>query len=293
MPYQIHPSHDLEKGLKEILIVSLEDARKVLSITQGLHKEQFKQARKALKKARAVLRLFQEVIPREKFEEEDLNLKNIARVFRDVRDAHVTEDVFQKFLKEVSGQVEKNSFIEIQEFLVRQSQKTVREVFSDESSLRDALSQIKAAQERIPLIKVKGDVWSSIIEGIQHTYSDCRDYYRLCLESKTGPDWIGWRKGVKYLRVELDFVNGFLDEKTKNWNRKLHELSDLLGRNQDLLLITEEIEENQRHLKNEKALAGFLAISKEYRKALRKTARKLGEELFEQSAKEFSQGWGA
>jgi len=175
---------------------------------------------------------------------------------------------------------------------VRESQKTVQEVFSDESSLRDALAKIKAAQERIPLIKVKGDVWSSVLEGIQHTYSDCRDYYRLCLESKTSPDWIGWRKVVKYLRVELDFVNGFLDEKTKNWNRQLHELSDLLGRNQDLLLITKEIEVHQKLLKDETALAAFLSISKEYRKALRKAARKLGEELFEQSPKEFSKGWG-
>jgi len=53
------------------------------------------------------------VIPREKFEEEDFNLKNIARVFRDVRDAHVTEEVFQRFLEEVSDQVPKNAFTEI------------------------------------------------------------------------------------------------------------------------------------------------------------------------------------
>lgn len=288
MSYQIHPRQDLEKSLKEILTANLEDALKVLSISQGLHKERFKQARKALKKSRAILRLFKEVIESDKFEEEDLNLKEIARAFRDVRDAHVTEDVFQRFLKEVSVQGEKNTFSEIQSFLVSTSRQTVEKVFSDETSLRNALAQIKAAQERIPLIKVKGEVWGAVVAGVQHTYADCRDYSRVCLESKTPSDWIGWRKSVKYLRVELDFLNAFLSDEMKAWNRQLHDLSDLLGRNQDLLLITQEIEENQKVFKDEKALNGFLSISKEYRKNLRKIARKLGEKLFEQNPKGFA-----
>lgn len=293
MSYQIHPRQDLEKSLKEILTASLEDALKVLSISQGLHKERFKRARKALKKSRAILRLFKEGIEAERFEEEDLNLKNIAKVFRDVRDAHVTEEVFQKFLKEISGQTPKNAFSEIQNFLVKESQKTVQEVFSNESLLRDALAQIKAAQERIPLIKVKGEVWASVVEGIRHSYSDCRDFYQVCLDSKAQSDWIGWRKSVKYLRVELDFANGFLNDQIKNWNRELHELSDLLGRNQDLLLITQEIENNKKQLKDDKALASFISVSKEYRKGLRKAARKFGEKLFQQSSKDFIRGLGA
>jgi len=287
MSYQITKNEPIETSLKNILVSGIKDAASVLSLSQGLHREQFKQARKSLKKARAVLFLLRGSISDEKFAKEEKSLRSLSRTFRDVRDAHVTEEVFQKLLDDHQKSFKLEEIHEIKLFLVEESKRTVEKVFKQEKKLREAIELLQAAMERIPEIKVKGDVWESIDESLRSIYHECLELNHYCQETDDEEMFIEWRKAVKFLRVELDFFLAGLSPETKKWNRSLHELSDVLGEFQDLTMIQEQLDENRKEIKNKKALELILSLIKEKKKALRKNARLIGKEVFSEKPKSF------
>jgi len=92
---------------------------------------------------------------------------------------------------------------------------------------------------------------------------------------------------VKFLRVELDFFIEALSPDIKKWNQDLHTLSDVLGEYQDLALIEDQIQECEKSIENKKALHKFEKLLHERKKVLRKTARKLGREIFTSKPKAF------
>jgi len=162
MPYTVSKSEPIESSLKTILVSGIKDAANVLSLSQGLHREQFKQARKSLKKARAVLYLLRDSISESKFSEEEKNLKKLSRTFRDVRDAHVTEEVLTALAKAHQKELNKEEWAEIMQALVAESKKTVEKVFQEEKKLKEAIALLQAAMERIAEVKIKGSPWNSI-----------------------------------------------------------------------------------------------------------------------------------
>ena len=287
MPYTVSKSEPIESSLKTILVSGIKDAANVLSLSQGLHREQFKQARKSLKKARAVLYLLRDSISESKFLEEEKNLKKLSRTFRDVRDAHVTEEVLTALAKAHQKELNKEEWAEIMQALVAESKKTVEKVFQEEKKLKEAIALLQAAMERIPEVKIKGSPWNSIEECLRATFLECFEYSEACQDTQEEEYFFAWRKAVKFLRVELDFFIEALSPDIKKWNQDLHTLSDVLGEYQDLALIEDQIQECEKSIENKKALHKFEKLLHERKKILRKTARKLGREIFTSKPKAF------
>ena len=287
MPYTVSKTEPIESSLKIILVSGIKDAANVLSLSQGLHREQFKQARKSLKKARAVLYLLRDSISESKFSEEEKNLKNLSRTFRDVRDAHVTEEVFMAFSKAHQKELDKEEWAELMQALVAESKKTVERVFQEEKKLREAIALLQAAMERIPEIKIKGSPWSSIEECLRTTFLECFEYSEACQDTQEEEYFVAWRKAVKFLRVELDFFIEALNPEIKKWNQELHTLSDALGEYQDLTLIEEQIQACEKSIQSKKAFQKLEKLLHERKKNLRKTTRKLGREIFNTKPKAF------
>ncbi|NBW99538.1 CHAD domain-containing protein [bacterium] len=287
MPYTVSKSEPIESSLKTILVSGIKDAANVLSLSQGLHREQFKQARKSLKKARAVLYLLRDSISESKFSEEEKNLKKLSRTFRDVRDAHVTEEVFMAFSKAHQKELTQQEWAEIMQVLVSESKKTVEKVFQEQKKLKDAIGLLNAAMERIPEIKIKGSPWNSIEECLRSTFLECFEYSEVCQDTHEEECFVAWRKAVKFLRVELDFFIEALSPEIKKWNQELHTLSDTLGEYQDLTLIESQIQDCEQSIQSKKALHHLEKLLHERKKNLRKTARKLGREIFASKPKAF------
>ncbi|NBX77502.1 MAG: CHAD domain-containing protein [Proteobacteria bacterium] len=287
MPYTVSKSEPIESSLKTILVSGIKDAANVLSLSQGLHREQFKQARKSLKKARAVLYLLRDSISESKFSEEEKNLRKLSRTFRDVRDAHITEEVFMAFSKTHQKELSQEDWAEIMQALVAESKKTVETVFQEEKKLKEAIALLQAAMERIPEIKIKGSPWDSIEECLRSTFLECFEYSEACRDTHEEEYFVAWRKAVKFLRLEIDFFIEALSPEIKKWNQELHVLSDTLGEYQDLTLIEDQIQDCEESIKNKKALNKLGKLIHERKKNLRKIARKIGSEIFTYKPKAF------
>ena len=288
MPYQLTKNEPIETSLKNILISGIKDAASVLSLKRGLHREQFKQARKSLKKARAVLFLLRGSISEERFGEEEKNLRALSATFREVREAHVTEEVFQKLCRDNKNKSREEDLKEINDFLIRKSNETVEQIFQKEKKLKEAIALLTAAMERIPEIKIKRDVWESIEEGIRSIYIECSELKDFCQDSDDVGAFIDWRKAVKFLRIELDFFKDGLSTEIEKWNRRLHELSDCLGEFQDLTMIQDQLEEGKKEIRNKKSLDEVVQMIKSRKKSLKKIAREIGREVFSQKPKAFT-----
>jgi CHAD domain-containing protein len=287
MSYLIPLQSDLSAAVRKIIITGLKEALSILSISRGLDQEQFKKARKALKKVRGMLHLVRDSIDNEKFLEEEKNLKDLSRVFRDVRDAIVIGEALEKARKLTKDDFDAKEFKDVKSALLTYGEKTIEKVFENEKDLRTAIADLQAAIERIPELKIKDTIWDSIEQGLKSAYRDCFEYFQLCDDSNKKEDWIKWRKYCNFLVVELDFFSEFLSSELKTWHQGLHSLSEILGTHQDLILVEEKTKELKNQLESVQSGRNFLDRSAEIRDKLRKEARKNAARLFVKSPKEF------
>jgi CHAD domain-containing protein len=287
MPYAMPKNMNVESAIKQMMIAEFKEALSVLSLSQGLHKEQFKQARKSLKRVRAALRLIRDSIPKSIFEREDETIRRIAKAFRDVRDAHVTEEVVQKLLESSKQDTKGEDFNEIRKQLFRYSQTTVQNVFSKESSLRRAIADLQAALERVDELVVDEEHWESLQTGLKDSYREVYDAASEVNEDPSDKAFVRWRKDVKYLRIHLDFLANFLSKELKEWNRELHRLSDSLGEYQDLVMLREIIESDPKEFGEKKVLKRFFEVIEQRQKVLSKECRDLGKALLSEPPKAF------
>lgn len=285
MPIILARGEDTVHELRKALTAHLKEAFDSLSISSGLQPEKFKPARKAVKRARAVLKLVETGIKAHWYEAEDEFLKRVARVFRDVRDIQVVSETFEKIVRNSMNVTQGNSFKPIRERILELSKETFSQTKMNEKKLRNALADLQAALERIDEFHLKGEPWSVIREGLRQTYRECIDDYASATETKDADGYIEWRRSVKFLRLQLDYLAEFLTREMREYNSKLHSLSDLLGEYQDLLLLDEVLTEEKSRIAE--GVKEFGKLIGERMKEIRKLVRGIGEELFSETPKSF------
>lgn len=287
MSYAFNRNEDIATSIRKAIGSSLNEAIQSLPISKGIHKEQFKKARKAVKRARAAIRLFEHGLKGNWVDREEDILRSVSRVFRDVRDMSVAEEVFDKVLKVSKDKHPVATFDSVRRHLSKVCKETEENTLKEEKRLRTAIADLQIAAERVDEIKVKGDSWSHVFEGLRDTYRDCCDAFENTEASRSDGAYIDWRRAVKFLRLQLDFLAEFLTSEMKAFNSNLHPLSDLLGEYQDILLIQETIKEDKSAYGEKETVRAVLDMLEDRMKHIGKEARKLGEDFFDLTPKDF------
>lgn len=283
----INPKSDIKQAIKSVLFDELKSAAKVLSLSQGLDKERFKEARKSLKRVRAVLSLIKESISKKTFKEEENTVKELSRTFRDVRNACVIDEALLKLLASNSSKIDSREAKEIKAVLTAHIQHSINTTFKDNDKLRAALGELQAALERIPNIEISHKLPKSIETGLRDSYCEAFEDFQVCEDANSSNDWISWRQSVNFLTITLDIFRLFLSKDFLQWNESLRELSNLLGEHQDLLFLEDEAKEVKKLFENRRALRVLMELSEERRKDLRKQAKKEAAKLFVKTPKDF------
>lgn len=279
----------LNDQFRQTLTSEIKKAAKAISLSRGIQKEQFKEARKSLKRVRSVLRLLRDSISEDQFKSEERHIKDLSKAFRPVRNACVTEEVLTKLLVAHKTLIAPADAKEILAVLGAHTQNILLAAFNEDKTLRSTLGDLQAALERIPRLEIKGSLKESAIQGIKRSYRANWEDFESCHESNFPEIWVSWRKNINFLATEVDLVKGHLTGEIRDWNEKVHQLSDCLGEHQDLLFLEEEAAEIKSLFENRKLFKSLIELSIERRKELRKQVRKEAKHLFLASPKEFIQ----
>lgn len=297
-------SEPLSAGLQRVTVEQFDRSIELLEhgvdVDAAVH-----EARKAMKRLRAVLRLVRSEIGEKAYRTENVILRDTARLLAPLRDGQVMAASVGRLRDGFAGQLAPDALAELEESLWRRHQLRHDRTLSDEALFPVVIGTLRAARSRYAAWPIEGagttdpygrkpipNRYRSIGPGLSRTYGRGRREMDLAANEPTAHHFHQWRKRVKYLRHQVEVLDPLWPEMMSAYARSLDDLGELLGDEHDLAVLVELLATDRSLTASpaEVALAGALA---EYRRRyLQQAALVLGARVYAESADRFTKRVG-
>ena len=269
MAFELRREESLRKGLRRIVQEQLQGA---LEQAQQLARDEaIHDARKRLKRVRALLQLVRPVVGKPLYRNEDHALRDVARPLSELRDAKVLIETIESVSQD-------DALASVRQEL------TDRKCSLDERNPLDAAAaSIQAALGRVSAWTDVPNRWASVGKGLKRTYRQARRAYRDALRKPTVEQRHEWRKQAKYLRYQLETLRPLRPELLEELAKQAEKLGDLLGNDHNLALLRQTLPSVSGHGDHEEVLA----VIDRRRDELLQESCELAKRFFRDSPKKF------
>lgn len=210
---------------------------------EGVH-----EVRKEIKRMRAIFRLTRDSLGRDEHRRIAKIMRLAAKPLAASRDARVTQRAFASL---VGGKARR--FANLQAALEAHGRHAERS-FEDQESAALARFILKKAGRQLDKVKLNRTGWAEINACLKRSYTRGRDA-GLLARRKPAPDHFHeWRKQVKNLWYQLDFLCPRWPGMTKAMLEGLEQLGEQLGGEHDLFLLEEFAQEHRVYRQETEAL---------------------------------------
>lgn len=279
----------MEEAVRGALRGQLDEAAEVLRDAGGsgtpAFDEAVHEARKSLKRARAVLRLLRPGLGKKAVRTETQALAATARRLAAARDARILHDTLERLAAAAEGGVERAAVQAAQEARRGQGVPHVPDEARD-----TVLSELGAACERVPGLKLDGSVRRTVHRGLTRLLRQIRAAYATASSSPSAEHFHALRKRCK----DFFYVCKLLADASPNLVgpllKDLDRLGELLGEEHDLALLGEQIHARPDEWGGSDGAAELLRLTARERLRLQDEARPLCERLIVLSPGRFGAG---
>jgi CHAD domain-containing protein len=287
--YRIKGSESAAAAVVRIAQTRLDDALEHLG--DGLEKDAptaVHEARKDLKKARAVLRLVREPLGKDRYRRDNARLREASAALARTRDATVKIDTLEALSERYGGDLPHGS-----EALRRdlEHERRAAAAGADESG-SDLAAAAQRARDLITEARDEIDGWTFpksgfklLAAGLERSYR--RGYKRFAdvRDDPTPENVHEWRKRAKDLWYDLRLLRGTWPTVIGPAADQAHELSDLLGDHHDLAVLSEDLDARPGFDGDEAVAIQSLIEARQ--EELLEAAVPIGERLYAESPRAF------
>jgi CHAD domain-containing protein len=191
-------------------------------------------ARKAIKRARATLRLLRPALGARRFAREDHCLRRAARGLGGLRDADVliaTLDALRAERSDVSHSLQRALSAHLQSQRVRARRKAGRKIAPVQRAL-------EAIETRVRAWPARSDATEDLVGGAARLYSKGRRAYKAARAGKCSDEALhACRKQAKYVWHAFELLSEVHPARLDALAKRAHDLADWLGDDHDLALL--------------------------------------------------------
>jgi CHAD domain-containing protein len=270
---------------REALLAQL--AKAVDGMEQDTHSDvAIHDIRKELKRARASLRLLRACIGTAQYRKDNALIRDAARPLTPVRDAKVLLNAFERIRKDgmPDGGAFGAQFHKLLDDQRREAHRRLRpaEIQGSARALRDIERRAARISDRKLSMPDSG--------GLKRAYKSGRRALAQAERERTDDHLHEWRKQTKYLANQLEIIVPFGPKRFRKSHKQARRLSDQLGDDHDLALLTEQI---YRHAKGGHApgqddkVQDLVSSLSRQRKRLQGKAFELGRRLYGERARRY------
>jgi CHAD domain-containing protein len=242
------------------------------------------EARKALKKARAALRLLRPGLEPAAYRAENALLRDAGRSLAPLRDTTALRDVLDALRERKAGDRRVAVLARLATGLQVEEKRFATEPAAREAALASSLRLLKqslARAERPDFADIGG---KPLAKGMRRIYRKAREALAGARASRTPEALHEWRKQTKYLLNAIAMVDGAQKGRMKKTVRRAEKLADRLGDAHDLDLLAARARRRARDFRSLEALIG------KRRAKLEKRAFALGRRLYKRRPKRYLKG---
>lgn len=229
--YRLERRESVPEGIRRMACEQLEGAVRSLQRARG-RDEAIHDARKRLKKTRALLRLAR---PRSSavYGEENARLRDIGLALSGFRDAAVVIETFDALRARFPARFAAASLVRVRRSLARQKTEIERSA-GIQQMLAKIVSQLAAAARRVNRWPLTGDGFAAIGPGLQRTCRAGRKAMQTARRHPTPENFHEWRKRVKAHWYHLRLLEPLWTDELKSREAALKRLEDGLGADHNL-----------------------------------------------------------
>jgi CHAD domain-containing protein len=288
--FELRWDESLSKGIRRITRKQLQDAQEqVARKSHGSRDEAVHEARKCLKKVRAILRLIRPAIGERHYRRENTLFRDGARPLTEVRDAKILVETVDKITKRFADRARSQSFAVVRKQLMKHQREVRKRVLEEENAFATVETVIREALERLDDWSTVPDRWSEIGKGVEQVYQQARQAFA---DAETNPSMKKlheWRKSVKYLRYQLEILRVLWPAMMEPFVSQADHLGELLGDDHDLAVLRQMLTHDPERFGSPQALERLVALIDRRRQELEEEANFLGYRFFQDSPKDFAQ----
>ena len=285
MSYNFGPDEGVQEAALRVAREQLDTAIHALRV--GIDSdpvEAVHNARKAVKKERALLRLLTGALSSNQRSCENEALRAAARALSGARDAEVQLQTLDELRARFAGQLPLSTVAAVRAHLEHE-RRAGRRRPAESTAGADAVEGLAAVRARVGDWGLKADGWPAIESGLTRIYRRGHRAFRsVCAEPST--DHVHeWRRRVKDLWYALRLLEPVCGPSVRGQAKEAHKLADLLGDDHDLAVLHGRLERLDDLVA---ADVGELLRLIDYRRGeLQEEAVHVGERLYVETPKRF------
>lgn len=276
-PSSLHDPIELRAQLAGAFHDAVAEARAAVGEVETHSSRAVHETRKALRRARAVLALISDALPKSERRAVRRALQEARRSLSTVRDHAVAP-------KALGEQALGEDDRETARRVVDNAAAAIPAVAEIKQLIAEAAARAAAQAEAIETALPPEVTWDSVLRGIGDVYGQARRARRLAKGSR---QWFHtWRRRSKELVYQLDFIARHAGPRTLAIRAELDGIADTMGGAVDLLMVREFVATHGQGLARDAVehLRRTLEIQLDEQMKL---ARKAGGDVFELKAKKF------
>ncbi len=201
--------------------------------------ESIHEARKCVKRIRAVLRLIRDDIGSDKYRKENFFFRDINRNMSDIRSITVNIETLAKLDSDDS--LDYKTLIG---HFTGLKQKIIYKLCVEENRQAETLEMLRRGRKRTGRILIKNKDFEILFLGLIRVFNQCLRSMNMAKNDPTAINLHEFRKKVKYLYYQSQVLEPVLPEKAVSVTPKLDKLADYLGEDHDLAELGDSLRGN-------------------------------------------------
>ncbi len=201
--------------------------------------ESIHEARKCIKRIRAVLRLIRDDIGSDKYRKENFYFRDINRNMSDIRSITVNIETLAKLDSD-----ESLDYKALIGHFAGLKQKIIYKLCVEENRPAETLEMLRRGRKRTGRILIKNKDYEILFLGLIRVFNQCLRYMNMAKNDPAAINLHEFRKKVKYLYYQSQVLEPVLPEEAVIVTPKLDKLADYLGEDHDLAELGDSLRGN-------------------------------------------------
>jgi len=279
MPYRFESGESVPAAIRRIAAEQVDDALKALRARKSASRDEaVHEARKSIKKLRALLRLVEDELG-DAFEKENTRLRDLGRKLSAFRDAAAMLQTFDELNDKYGSELAPGSAQSIRGGLLAHKNRGERRE-NLKIALQSVSKDLSAAKSRFKRLRLGNNGFESIAPGIERAFRHGHTAMRQAQKHPTAENLHAWRRRVKDHWYHVRLLNDLWPDVMDGYEAALKSLEDKLGMNHNLDILTERIQAEPDFFATPGQVKACLAAICHFQEDLQKKARHTGQRVY-------------
>lgn len=287
MSYGLKRGEPIPEAIERIACEELTAASDELSGKAGHNRdESIHEARKSVKKVRALLRLMRKELGAA-YDEENTRLREIGRKLSDFRDTQSVMEILKSLQKKYRGDLPAVRFNAIRRWLL--ARKTESERQGDIEGVLAAMArELATAAGKAAEWPLSRDGFAAIAPGLESAFRAGRKALRVALKHTSNENFHEFRKRLKDHWYHVRLLEDLWTADMHKCEKRLKDLQNCLGDDHNLVVLREKLQSETAPAASCKDVERLSSLIDDFQSELRKSAEDLARSIYEEKPREFT-----